>query len=427
MASCAAIVPVAGYNNPMTHPEPSMPVATPRRFPWRWLVQYRLRSLLILTTIVAIALGWWSHKARQQQAAVAALRKAGAEIQYDPSFPWISENDKGGTKQPPSWPNWLLDVVGEDYFARVHRIDCRNTQITDTDLQHIQGLTALQRLNLVGTAVTDSGLQHLAGLTQLRELWLDNTGVTDAGLEYLTALTSLRVLHLDETRVGNRAGQLTSRLSNLEELWIESSDISDFRLSGLPQLSNLSCTPDKTLRVIALHDLPSLTTSIRCDANAIELSNLPLVREISVYSCAHFRSHGFIALEAFFATECPFEVEVLEQLRDCDKLRILHLAGSRVTDAGMKHLANKAHLEKLNLSGTSVSDIGVKCLKELPKLAELNLADTETAVTDASIGVFIGMPALRTLIISGTDVSAAGIRQLKERRPDLRVIHSDPP
>ena len=50
--------------------------ATPHRFPWRRLLQFRLRTLLILTTIVAIWLGWWSYKARQQRDAVVALTKA---------------------------------------------------------------------------------------------------------------------------------------------------------------------------------------------------------------------------------------------------------------------------------------------------------------------------------------------------------------
>ncbi|MCE9544483.1 MAG: hypothetical protein K8T25_03020 [Planctomycetia bacterium] len=37
--------------------------------------QFRLRTLLIGTAIIAVWLGWWSYKARQQREAVAALRK----------------------------------------------------------------------------------------------------------------------------------------------------------------------------------------------------------------------------------------------------------------------------------------------------------------------------------------------------------------
>ena len=31
------------------------------------------------------------------------------------------------------------------------------------------------------TQITDTGLEHLKGLTELQELWLDGTQVTDAG------------------------------------------------------------------------------------------------------------------------------------------------------------------------------------------------------------------------------------------------------
>ena len=63
----------------MPHPEPPQP-ATPHRFRWRRLLQYRLRTLLILTTIVAAGLGWWSHTARQQREAVADMRESLGEI-----------------------------------------------------------------------------------------------------------------------------------------------------------------------------------------------------------------------------------------------------------------------------------------------------------------------------------------------------------
>lgn len=53
----------------MPHPEPPRPVATSRRFPWRRLFQYRLRTLLVVTTIVAALFAWWSHNARQQREA----------------------------------------------------------------------------------------------------------------------------------------------------------------------------------------------------------------------------------------------------------------------------------------------------------------------------------------------------------------------
>ena len=43
--------------------------------------------------------------------------------------------------------------------------DLHGTRITDAGLEHLRGLTKLQRLNLSFTEVTDAGLDHLKGLT----------------------------------------------------------------------------------------------------------------------------------------------------------------------------------------------------------------------------------------------------------------------
>lgn len=188
----------------------------------RWL-QYRLRTVLIVMTVVAVALAWWSHSARRQRDAVAALRKIGADIEYDRSLPWIG--DKSEPNLPPCWPQWLLKRMGEDYFARVHSIQLARTQVTDGDLahlqqlgtvrglflfetrigdgglQHIKYLRSLEVLNLESTNVTDAGLAQIGGLSRLERLFIKDTQVTDAGLEHLTGHTTLRNLCLPEESV----------------------------------------------------------------------------------------------------------------------------------------------------------------------------------------------------------------------------------
>ena len=42
----------------MPHPEPPQPAATPRRFRWRRLLQYRLGALLVFYIVIAIWLAW---------------------------------------------------------------------------------------------------------------------------------------------------------------------------------------------------------------------------------------------------------------------------------------------------------------------------------------------------------------------------------
>ena len=61
-------------------------------------------------------------------------------------------------------------------------------------LEHLKGLTQLQKLELSDTKVSDAGMEHLKGLTQLKKLELEYTGVSDVGMEHLKGLTQLQEL-----------------------------------------------------------------------------------------------------------------------------------------------------------------------------------------------------------------------------------------
>ena len=84
---------------------------TARRFHWRRLFQFRLRTLLILTTIIAVALGWWSHKARQQREAAAAFRMRGVVTGV------VYDFQSHHLEQPRYCPAWLINLLGVDNFA----------------------------------------------------------------------------------------------------------------------------------------------------------------------------------------------------------------------------------------------------------------------------------------------------------------------
>ena len=76
-------------------------------------------------------------------------------------------------------------------------LDLSLTRVTDAGLARLEGSSRLERLDLFGTRVSDAGLRHLRGLSGLRALYLESTAVTDAGLAELKALPGLEVLVLD--------------------------------------------------------------------------------------------------------------------------------------------------------------------------------------------------------------------------------------
>jgi hypothetical protein len=95
-------------------------------------------------------------------------------------------------------------------------VQLKGLQVTDSVLEHLKGLTGLQRLSLFDTKVTDAGLEHLKGLTGLQVLALIKTEITDAGLEHLKGLTSLQSLVLDFTRVTDAGLEHLKGLTGLQ-------------------------------------------------------------------------------------------------------------------------------------------------------------------------------------------------------------------
>lgn len=174
----------------MTQPDPPSPAAAPRRSPWRRLFQYRLRTILILTTVIAISLGWWSYLAKQQRDAVAALTKAGVMTGYDYMLPWNNNVE---------WPSWVMNEKCRDYFANI--LFVRWGEATDADLERLRDVPMIKILQLNGSEITDDGLKQLKPLSSLTNLELSYTHISDAGLEHLSGMYSLRKLTLYGTKV----------------------------------------------------------------------------------------------------------------------------------------------------------------------------------------------------------------------------------
>lgn len=197
-------------------------INTTCRFHWR---------RLIVRTIIAVWLGWWTHKARQQREAVEALEKADALVTHDYNLPWTGE-----MRNRPLWPQWLLDEVGINYFADVKMITLSYTKVTDTDLEHLRSLVDLQTLNLHHTKVTDAGLKHLQGLTALQLLALNNTNVTDAGLKDLQNLTALQFLWLDNTQVTDAGLEHIKNLSGMKWVDLTNTKVTDAGVARLQKV-----------------------------------------------------------------------------------------------------------------------------------------------------------------------------------------------
>src|SRR4051812_44264124 len=112
----------------MSTPTRTTAAARPRR---RWL-RFSLRNLLLLTLLVAAALGWTIHKAREQGIAVAELRRLGCEVSFGPS-------DDIEAK-PPDFLERLRALLGEKEPRNVTRVDAMGSEFNDSASACLRGM-----------------------------------------------------------------------------------------------------------------------------------------------------------------------------------------------------------------------------------------------------------------------------------------------
>jgi hypothetical protein len=235
----------------------------PKRWWKRLPVRLSVRTLIVVVFVIAGALGWLTHRARLQRQAIAAVLKAGGNIEYGDErhagvslspgfFSWISARLR----------NWLIKNLGEEYGLTVVWVNLRDTDFNDADLARLaaldrieyldlggtkvsdawmaslERLTRLRGLDIRGTAVGDPGLAHLKGLVKLENL-IVGTGVTDAGLAHLKGLGQLEFLNLRETKVSDSGLVNLEGLDQLAILNFGNTGVGDAGLAHLAGLTRL--------------------------------------------------------------------------------------------------------------------------------------------------------------------------------------------
>lgn len=110
-----------------------------------------------------------------------------------------------------------------------------------------------------------------------------------------------------------------------------------------------------------------------------------------------------------------------EPLKCLNKVEVLGLEGSYMTDVGLVHLQDLKALQELDLHKSQYfSDKGLEPLKALPHLRTLELSYTR--VSDAGIDALLTMKRLKVLHLTGTRVTADGLKKLKEGLKGCEVI-----
>lgn len=287
-------------------------------------------------------------------------------------------------------------------LTELQHLDLGGTQITDAGLAHLKGLRGLRWLRLLRTPITDVGLQHLKSLTGLEWLMLEYTHITDAGLEHLKDLTKLQGLDLENTQITGAGLEHLKTLTSLRSLDLAGTKTTNAGLEALKALPGLQelYLSDVPITDGGLTHLESLTTLQELDLGKTKITDAGL---------EHLK--GLTDLRTLYLSDMPITDAGLGHLKGLTRWQWLDLSGTRVTDASLVLLKDATGLEHLDLGGTQVTDAGLTYLKDLTGLRDLWLADTK--ITDTGLAHLRGLTGLRFLILSGAQTTDAGLAHLK--------------
>lgn len=117
-------------------------------------------------------------------------------------------------------------------WTRLRRLYLKGTKITDTTLEFLSGVPALEWLDIGWAQITDTGLGHLVSLTNLRHLAMGGNKLTDTSLEFLRQMPQIEYLDLggmQRTDSGLWSLQLTD--SGMQAI-ATVTELRDLRLAG---------------------------------------------------------------------------------------------------------------------------------------------------------------------------------------------------
>ena len=119
-------------------------------------LRFSLRSLLILTALVAAAAGIVGRRIHQ-------VRHREQHRRRDPAAGGLRP-----IRRARPAPQWLVRLLGEDFFADLYLVESDSPSVDDQMLAQLAKLPRLEWLVLDSDRITDRGLRQLAALDGLR-------------------------------------------------------------------------------------------------------------------------------------------------------------------------------------------------------------------------------------------------------------------
>lgn len=235
--------------------------------------QYRLRSLFVLTAIIALALAPVSIDLRTRAREDLAIERLSRfsfkpSVQYSSKRRWLvfpgrvegicffglESITKDAFKELECFTELSSLIliqchVTDEHFElaqlpstleSINVADCRS--LGDRAVARlVECCPRIRTLSLDNTSITDHSVAQLARLSNLEELDLRDTDISDKNLaELVSGCGKLRVLNLDSTKVGDGSIEILAGAKHLRILELADAGITEEGIASLSSLSQLT-------------------------------------------------------------------------------------------------------------------------------------------------------------------------------------------
>ena len=289
-------------------------------------LQFHLRELLTLLTLVAVALSFYAVRRREY---ATECRVYESLRQYNPQ-------GRAGPAPEDAWelegPDWLLPILGEDRYREL-----------------------FGRLRVVGAG--GDGLKEVVKLRGLLMLRLSPFPKNDAVL--LTKVPKLEAIELADIEPPSETIELPS-LPRLRALYPEIPPpvnpvmVTDWKIRGLAGL--------KSLESLYVKD-EDFDDSAMVDLNGLNHLRWLILggTKITARGLQHVR--GATNLDWLVIARTEVDDSALPIIAQMKRLSLLDLSETRITDAGVESLTALKNLRNLSLNDTAVTAEGVERLR----------------------------------------------------------------
>lgn len=404
-----------------------------------WRLRFSLRTLVVVMTIAAVFLGWFTQTALRQRRAVAGLSKLSADVVYEQSV----------DPRVVSWcPQWLYEQLGIDFFADATEVQIGvanqriagpgktgNSKKTVVLSKRSQELLEDQRPTRFQFSSGQSGqiiyppaqqsqlistdtMILLRELPHLRKLTLHVSSLNTTLPQTSRATSYFGDLILDDFRLDAQSLRVLWDSPTLEELDISSVPANDELLAALHGFQNLERMKLGPFQFTdaGAKDLAAISKSLPEDPN-LNLINCKITDE----GAGHIGK--LVEMRKLVLTNNKISDVGLLHFSRLEKLEELYLAYLPVTDEGLAHLRSASSMKVLSLTGTKITDAGITHLAGMPNLAVLDLSFTK--ISDQSIPQLLQFKNLWHLRLLGTEVTRNGWSQLRKGLPTATIDMSD--